>query len=185
MGIFSRIFGRGDRPSPAPGEAARPARPDPSGYALADVYRGLREQALGLGKSPSFAPGDELAAVLMETGYPGAAVSLVAVADGTTSLYFSNGGGVIGAGTHEAVRAVAARFLAAAAAVGDGLEPAGGASPLPALGRVRFYLVGAGGVRTAEAAEQDLGYHRHPLSPLFHLGHEVIAAIREHTPGEG
>ena len=46
----------------------------------------------------------------METGYEEAVATLVAVADGTTSLYFSNGGGVIGAGTHAAV-AEASRAL--------------------------------------------------------------------------
>lgn len=39
--------------------------------------------------------------VLMETAYPDAVVTLVALADGTTSLYFSNGGGIIGAGAHD------------------------------------------------------------------------------------
>jgi hypothetical protein len=34
--------------------------------------------------------------VLMETGYDSATVTLFALSDGTTSLYFSNGGGVIG-----------------------------------------------------------------------------------------
>jgi hypothetical protein len=179
MGIFSRIFGDRDRRAAG---TLRPAQPEPSGaYEVADVYRGLREQVLGLAGDPTFAPGDGPAAVLMETGFPGAAVSLAAIADGTTSLYFSNGGGVIGAGAHEPVRAAASRFLAAAAGAADGLRPAG-AFPLPEPGRVRFYLVAADGIRAAEAAEEELGSHRHPLSPLFHLGHAVISAIREHTP---
>jgi hypothetical protein len=36
----------------------------------------------------------------METGYVEAVATLVGVADGTASLYFSNGGGFIGAATH-------------------------------------------------------------------------------------
>ncbi|MGC3961509.1 MAG: hypothetical protein QM813_27370 [Verrucomicrobiota bacterium] len=43
-------------------------------------------------------------AVLMEFSLPQAIVTLLAVDDGTASLYFSNGGGLIGAGTSEAVR---------------------------------------------------------------------------------
>jgi hypothetical protein len=43
-------------------------------------------------------------ALLMETGYPEAVATLVAVADGTSSLYFSNGGGFIGVGTPAGVR---------------------------------------------------------------------------------
>jgi len=182
MGIISRIFGSRE-PKPAPRQPTPPTL-DASGYEVAEVYRGLRTQVLGLAKDSPFASGDGPAAVLMETGFPGAVVSLVAIADGTTSLYFSNGGGMIGLGAHEAVRAASARFLAAAAAASGEMKAADG-TPLPALGRVRFYLVGADGTRTAEAAEQDLGNHRHALSPLFHLGHAVISAIREHAPEQG
>jgi hypothetical protein len=53
---------------------------------------------------------------------------------------------------------------------------------LPAVGRVRFYLITSGRVLTAEAAEEDLGYNRAALSPVFHQAHEVIAAVREHSP---
>lgn len=182
MGIFSRIFGRRE-PQPGPRQPA-PATPDPSGYEVAEVFRGLRAQVLGLAKDSSFASGDGPAAVLMESGFPGAVVSLVAVADGTTSLYFSNGGGMIGLGAHDAVRAASARFLAAAADASAQMEPTD-ETPLPSLGRVRFYLVAVDGTRTAEASEQDLGNHRHALSPLFHLGHAVISAIREHAPQQG
>jgi hypothetical protein len=66
------------------------------------VYAGLRQQVLSLTPDQL---GEELAdepifALLMETGYPEAVATLVGVAEGTTSLYFSNGGGFIGAGTH-------------------------------------------------------------------------------------
>jgi len=182
MGIVSRIFGAGGGEQPAPERDERAAAPD-GGYEVADVYRGLREQVLGLAGDRSF-QADGAIALLMETGYPGAVVSLVAIADGTTSLYFSNGGGVIGAGTHDAVRAASARLLEAAAASAEQMAPAA-SCPLPALGQVRFHLLTAGGIRAAEAPEQDLGHNRHPLSPLFHLAHAVIAAVREHTPGGG
>jgi hypothetical protein len=68
-------------------------------YVLADVYRGLRAQALQL-TAAQVGPADAVFGVLMETGYPEAVVSLVALSDGTASLYFSNGGGIIGTGGH-------------------------------------------------------------------------------------
>ena len=43
-------------------------------------------------------------------------------------------------------------------------------------------LVTAGGIYTSEAAEDDLGNERHPFSPLFHKGQELITKVREHTP---
>jgi hypothetical protein len=150
-----------------------------------DVIRGLREQAFSLpaievGISP--APGHERVwSMLMETGYPEAVASLVTIADGTTSLYFSNGGGIIGAGRHVPVRTAAEAFIAAGNVHVGAFGPAA-EHPLPAVGRVRFYARTFDGLLTAEADEQDLGENRHPLSPLFHLGHAVIAAVREASP---
>jgi hypothetical protein len=121
--------------------------------------------------------------VLMETGYPEAVASLVTIADGSASLYFSNGGGIIGAGEHDGVCAAAEAFMACADENAAGFVPAF-EHPLPAVGRVRFYARTFDGLLTTEAAEVDLGENRHPLSPLFHLGHEVIAAVREASPSQ-
>ncbi len=149
-------------------------------YKTADMYVDLRNRALGY--EPANAPASsKVIAVLMETGYPEAIATLVAVSDGAVSLYFSNGGGIIGAGEHIAVREVASVLLSSA----DALLPHASkteAFPLPLRGHVRFYLVTTSGVFTAEALEDDLGYQRHSLSPLFHQAHELIAAVREHAP---
>jgi hypothetical protein len=117
----------------------------------------------------------------METAYPTAVASLVTIADGTTSLYFSTGGGVIGAGQRAPVRAASAAFIAATDAH-LGAFASTTDHPLPDVGRVRFYARTFDGLLTAEAGEQELGQNRHPLSRLFHLGHAVIAAVREASP---
>ena len=121
--------------------------------------------------------------VLMETGYPKAVASLITVADGTTSLYFSNGGGIIGAGQHPSVRSSAERFISLVDAHVGQLTIAED-HPLPGVGRVRFYARTFTNLRTAEAAERDLGEGQHPLSPLFFAGHAVITAVREASPPE-
>jgi hypothetical protein len=118
----------------------------------------------------------------METGYPEAVATLVALGDGTSSLYFSKGGGIIGGGGHARVRAANDHFLATAEAYVTEFTKAD-ATPFPAVGRVRFYVRTFEGTVTAEASEDDLGEERHPLSPLFHSGHAVIAAMRESSPG--
>ncbi len=150
--------------------------------AQADAYNSLRTQVLQL--TPSVlaleeADASRIIAVLMET-YLGAVVTLVAVADGTTRLYLSNGGGIIGAGEHEPVRAAAMAFIDTAQ---DHLAHASLTEtfPLPPKKQVRFYFVTGGGVYTVEALENDLGHNRHALSGLFHKGHEVITAIRRHS----
>ncbi len=71
------------------------------------VYQGLRAQILGLDPATAGLQQGSVDRVvwgaLMETGYPRGTATLVALADGTTSLYLSGGGGIIGGGSHEAV----------------------------------------------------------------------------------
>jgi hypothetical protein len=158
----------------------RKPKPDP-----AEAFRGLRQQALttdaaGLGLGP-VAARPHVWGVVMETGYPAAVATLVVFADGTTSLYFSNGGGIIGAGGHAAVRAAGEGLLTAAEGHLADFAAAVGTS-LPSVGRVCFYIRTFNGTLSAEASEQDLGEGRHRLSPVFHAGHTVISAIRESTP---
>jgi hypothetical protein len=93
-----RFFGRKRATDPAPPPA---------------VYQDLRRQVLRLtpdqlGEAFADAP---ILALVMETGYPEAVATLVGVADGTTSLYFSNGGGFIGAGTDATVAEANKRWL--------------------------------------------------------------------------
>ena len=56
-------------------------------YALAKLYKHLREQELHLAAART-GIADPTFGVLLETGYPEAVVSLLALADGTASLYF-------------------------------------------------------------------------------------------------
>jgi len=145
-------------------------------YDQAEIYRDLRAQALAV-SADQVAPLDGALAVLMETGYPEAVASLVAVADGTTSLYFSTGGGIIGAGEYPQVSAEARALLELA----NGNRAALGrvaAFPLPQEGHTRFYLVTEAGVFGAEAPESDLGNEMHDLSPVFLQGHKLIAYVR-------
>ena len=145
---------------------------------------GLRKQALELEPDAIELAGvdqSDVIAILMETGYPEAVATLVAVTDGTSSVYFSNGGGIIGGGEHQSVRDVTKSFIALAH---DYISKASAATayPLPRKEYVRFYIVTAGAIHTVEALEDDLGNERHVFSPLFLKGHELITSIREHTP---
>jgi hypothetical protein len=147
-----------------------------------DAVRELRELALtraaadlGLSPGPEY---PHVFGILMETAYPEAVASLVVFAEGSTSLYFSNGGGIIGAGEHASVRATLGAFFAETEAHLSAFAPAQ-STPLPVLGRVRFYIRTFKGTLTAEADEQALGNMEHDLSPVFHRGHAVISAVRE------
>lgn len=151
----------------------------------AEVIRALREQVFSISPGEvGMVPGPghtRVWSVLMEMGYREAVVSLVSMADGTTSLYFSNGGGIIRAGQHQTVRDASLRFIALVDARIDELAFAD-THPMPVVGRVRFYARTFEQLRTAEAGEHELGEGRHALSSWFHAGHEVIAAVREANP---
>ncbi|MCW2750713.1 MAG: hypothetical protein JWR83_1823 [Aeromicrobium sp.] len=126
-----------------------------------------------------FAPGErtQVYGMLMETGYDSAVATIVSLADGTTSMYFSSGGGTIGAGDHESVADATRAFVAAAGDFASYALPTAD-FPSPGIGEVRFQFLTFGGGLTASASEDDLGNQRHALSPLFFAGQDVITQIR-------
>ena len=119
--------------------------------------------------------------VIMETGYAEALFTLIVFADGCTSIYFGNGGGIIGAGEHAPVRAAAAELLKAANQNLSKLTFIQ-APTLPQVGETKFYFRTHDGLYGASAPENSLGEGEHELSPLFYSAHDVIAAVRENTP---
>jgi hypothetical protein len=145
-------------------------------YEQADIYRDLRSQALGL-DAQTLEPRNGIFALLMETGYEDAVVTVVATADGSTSMYFSNGGGTIGAGEYEQVRKVVFETLSETRKFVDELDLTE-SYPLPTPGQTRFYAVTDGGVLTGVAPEDLLGNEKHELSALFHQVHKLIAYVR-------
>jgi Flp pilus assembly protein TadD len=115
--------------------------------------------------------------ILMEFGYPGASVTLFALADGHTSLYYSHGGGVLGGGLHESVRQAVTPFIEMANRCFKHLTPAE-SFPVPAAEHTTFYALTDSGVFTGGGRTDDLGDDQHPLSPLYHAGHEVLTQLR-------
>jgi len=166
-----------------------PTPPEIEKYEVDEMYLDLRQQILtthpsnlGLKASPS----SQVWAVLMEMGTPEAIVTLVTVADGTVSLYFSTGGGIIGVGQHEGPRKACLKLLAAAS---DCLQHANPTRdfPLPMIGRTQFYFMTFIGAFKAEAADADLENNLSPLSPFYCEAQKVITEARlaeERTRGK-
>jgi hypothetical protein len=147
---------------------------------VADIYQELRKRAfsidpLQVGLKPDQA--NPVFGILMETGYKDTVVTLLTVADGTVSLYFSNGGGIIGLGQHEGPRQACLSFLSFAAQFLPQLRSTR-EFPLPQDGYTTFYFLTVNGVLMFSARENDLGNNRLPLSPLFHKAQEVITQAR-------
>jgi hypothetical protein len=113
----------------------------------------------------------------METGYQMGTATLVCLADGTTSLYYSTGGGMLGSGEYSPVaEASKALIMQAESHLQDMVS--NNVFPLPKIGRVRFIILTYTGLFTGEAAEEALERGNHRLSPLFLKAHEALEQLR-------
>jgi hypothetical protein len=115
---------------------------------------------------------------LMEMAFPEGAATLVSLADGTTSMYTSTGGGVIGGGAHDSVVQAGRAFLLELERHLDHLEEDEDPD-LPAPGIVAFRALTYSGRRARTADEGELTSGDHPLLSLFAAAQSVITALRE------
>jgi hypothetical protein len=147
----------------------------------AEVYLGLRNQVFQrsrnqIGIPPTAAPTMPWG-VVMDWGLSENTATVLALSDGSASVYFSNGGGFIGGQSHETVQKAAKRAVEISAEV-QPLMRATTEYPLPKRGEVIFYVLTDAGVFSATAPEQDLRTHRNPFSKLGDAAQEVISAYR-------
>lgn len=119
--------------------------------------------------------------LLMESGHKEGPISLVVIADQTTSLYLPTGGGVIGAGAHKTVWAAAKAFLVTCEAVFEAFTDTSDRS-FPRQGELKFHLLTYRGARMAGGEEKEIGNGKGPLSALFWAGQAVISQIRLISP---
>ena len=113
---------------------------------------------------------------IMELAEAGVVVSLVALLDGSVSVYLSDGSGVIGCGLHPDVRAAASKMLRVAEQVADQCEPTEH-HPAPFDHQVRFYLLSNQGVLGAVAERTELDEGAEALAELYYAGHGVIGMV--------
>jgi hypothetical protein len=115
---------------------------------------------------------------VIDFGRPDGTATLACIADGTVSLYTSSGGGVLGAGGHDAVWDAAGRLLEAAGGAVQFLRVVDEPPPLPAASRVRLSVRTFDGLLSEEAAEEALERGRHVLSPLYAAAQDVLTEVR-------
>jgi hypothetical protein len=149
------------------------------------TYRTLRSMALRYDPSevevPDDTPWGGALMAIMETGLPDGPATLVAVADGTVSMYFSTGAAVIGAGEHAAVRGAAERFRAVASESRHMLQRSEDV-PLPEPGQVRFHVRTVDGMYSGAATEALLRSGRHSLASFYNAGQDLTTEVRLATP---
>ena len=145
----------------------------------AEISQRLREMALATKQEDvglTAKPGEPYA-MLMEMGFPGGAATLMTMAEGTVSIYYSNGGALLGGVGHETVRNAGLAFVAAARDYIHLMRPTE-SYPFPQPDNIRFYAITPEGIYTYEAGWEDLGKNRDPLSPLFHFGDRTLTEFR-------
>lgn len=146
-----------------------------------DAYLGLRnlvftQSPADLGIALQAIP-DSVWGALVEIGLNSGCVTLVSLADGTTSMYTSTGGGVIGAGAHKGPAAASRHLLIELQAHLDQL-PDAEACPLPGLDGVAFVALTLGGIRRIESNTARLSDPTEPLHGLWLAANKVITEIR-------
>ena len=166
MGVLGRLFGKS------------PREPDPRFMEMRSQALGVRAEDLNLSVDPE----SPIYGVIMETGLKEGPFTFLCMADGSVSIYFPNGGGIIGAGEHENVRGACFEMLSLTNKYAtDFINACEKASecPLPVNGSVHFHLLTIQGTYTARCSERRLAKEQDPLSSLFNNCHAVMAEARE------
>ena len=105
-------------------------------------------------------------------------VALVALADGTSSMYTSTGGGIIGAGTHAQVKEANSSLLRTLVTMRHEFLSSA-ETELPPSTIVRFHLLTDSGRKIADiSAELFWKPSSHPLLPAVSAAQNFISALR-------
>jgi hypothetical protein len=140
----------------------------------------MRNQALSFRRAdfrtPDPPPEAPIWGVIMESNYSTVTATLLTLIDGTTSLYLSSGGGIIGGEGHENIREANAAFIRTANQCYQHLKPCE-SFPVPTSGQTIFYARTDSSVFNADGLDVDLVKGQHPLSPLFKAGHRVLTPL--------
>jgi len=146
-----------------------------------DDFHGLRARLLMLDPfTAGIAPTPHLPTVwggMMDVGFESGAATVVMLADGTTSMYTSVGGGVLGGGEHPEVRTLTERYLAELERRAALLAPEH-TSALPVAGVTVLRALTYRGRVAASATYEELNSGDHLLSDAYFAGHQVISALR-------
>jgi hypothetical protein len=175
--IFTIMEACGQTSNPAMNETPQKGKTkDPK-----EVYADLRNLMLQGSRSKfSLAPTSkptEPWGVVMDWGVRSGTATVVAMSDGSASVYFSSGGGYIGGKGQEPVRIAAQKAVETAHAVQLPAQPTT-SYPLPEEHGVFFYLLTDAGVFMFRTSEQELSSPNHPLRKMGDAMQGVITEYR-------
>ncbi len=108
----------------------------------------------------------------------GNTATLICFIDGTASLYFSNGGGIIGAGQHDSVKQVVESFLLASHQAVPIMKHADSIDNLPDENHHTFYLFTMAGIFSLDLDINDVQKTKEAYL-LFSQSQMVLSEIRK------
>ena len=159
----------------------REVMPESADRALAPEYAALRRLVfdaspddIGLAPTPA---NPRVYAAVMDVGYEVGVATLVSIVDGTTSLYTSGGGGILGTGAQEDVAAATRVFVKETDAALDSYLFTSDIG-LPNEDQVILRALTFGGPRAVGASVAELQTGSHPLSRVYAAAQLVINAVR-------
>lgn len=114
---------------------------------------------------------------IMEMGNTQGFATVACYITGDASIYFSNGGGMLGGINHEIVRDAALKFIQSSLNFITMFKKTYN-YPFPKAEQTNFYILSQDGFYTSQASTNDLGNKRSELSPLFFAGQDVITTYR-------
>jgi hypothetical protein len=156
-------------------------KPDSAAALKNNPYLGLRQMAFAQSREglqlPASAKPTQPWGAIMEWGTGGGAMTLVAFADGSASIYLSSGGGMIGGQGQKNVNEAARNMVAVAAKVQPQMA-ATSTFPLPKQGEVVLYVLTDAGLFSGSGTQVEFSSHRHALSELGDAAQNVITQYR-------
>jgi hypothetical protein len=146
-----------------------------------EAYAGLRNMILTGSRTkfslPETSRPTEPWGVVMDWGVQNGTATVVALSDGTASVYLSGGGGFIGGIGQEPIRSSAKAAVKSAGEVQSLMKETKN-FPLPQTGQAQFFALTDAGIYTASASEKELAAGRTPFANLGNAMQAVITQYR-------
>ena len=120
----------------------------------------------------------------MDWGVQNGTATVVALSDGTASVYLSGGGGFIGGIGQESIRIAAKHAVQVAADVQPKMRETQSLS-LPETGQAQFFVLTGGGIFAASASVVELQTGHTPLANLGNALQAVISHYRTFYKNKG
>jgi hypothetical protein len=150
---------------------------DRFGREVHQEYADIRDQMFALGATSENPTDSDVVAAVMDVGFELGAATLVALPDGTTTLYTSGGGAIVGAGEQEDVAAATKLYVSETRASLPDFVPSNN-TDLPAPDDVTLRALTQDANYAVTVSVEQLRLGTHPLSRVYAAAQLVVTAVQ-------